>query len=121
MTAVCPPDDVNDAVVPLPVGQDPYGPNCLLEPAVQSVFFHYRLRQAEADLFEKEGFTSLMHLNEADPDGSDDKRQLYADALEGKIDGLLWRRLAGKAVRRLLSGKAFKRVSDSAPPPAKKS
>ena len=107
-------NDVLDAVASLPVGQDPCGQGCKLSRAMQCIFFPYRLRQAEADLFIKEGFTSVMMLNEADPDGSADQRQLYINALEKLIDGLLWRRLARKAVRHLFSGKAFVKITDDA-------
>ena len=106
----------DDAVAPLPQGQDPYGAKCALSQVIQSVFFHYRLRQSEADLFAKEGFTTLQMLQEAHPDGSAGQRQLYAKTLEGKIERLLWRCLAGKAVRRLLSGKPMAK-RDVPPPP----
>ena len=121
MTAIEPPVNVFEAVAHLPDSQHPYGASCPLDRAMQCVFFHYRLRQAEADLFAKEGFTNVVLLSEADPDGSAEQRQLYADCLEAQIVGLLWRRLACKAVRRLLSGKAFVDIAvDAPPPPAKK-
>ena len=119
--AVVPSRDYDDAVAALPPGQDPYGANCALSRVMQSIFFHYRLRQSEADLFAKEGFTSVQMLHEAHPDGSADQRQLYVEALEGQIEGLLWRRLAWKAVRRLLSGKHMaKRDDPPLPPPPEK-
>ena len=115
--AVVPPPNYDDAVALLPAGQDPYGAKCALSTIIQSVFFHYHLRQSEADLFAKEGFTTLQMLQEAHPDGSAGQRKLYTGALEGKIDGLLWRRLAGKAVRRLLSGKPLAKRDAPPPPP----
>ena len=48
MTAVVPPDNVLEAVAHLPACQDPYGAACTLSRAMECVFFHYRLRQAEA-------------------------------------------------------------------------
>ena len=117
MADIEPPVNAFEAVVHLPDTQHPYGASCQLNRAIQCVFFHYRLRQAEADLFVQEGFTDIVLLSEADPDGSAEQRQLYTDCLEAQIVGLLWRRLTSKAVRRLLSGKAFVDIAVDVPPP----
>ena len=117
-----PPVNAFKVVAHLPDTQYPYGASCQLDRVIQCVFFYYRLRQDEANLFAKEGFTDIVMLSEADPDGSGEQRKLYVDCLETQIVGHLWRHLTRKAVRCLLSGNAFVDIAVDIPPlpPAKK-
>ena len=102
MSSIQSPDDVNVAVVPLPAGQDPYGADCQLDRTIQSVFFHYdvdaRMAKFAADL----GFCRIKNIRLADPDGSEEQRQLFSDSIGANCGNVLACAIVRAAFRRLL-------------------
>ena len=120
MSDIVSPDDVKMAVVPLPDTQFPYGAGCVLDRQVQSVFFHYDIDLTLADFVASVGFVKIKNVRMANPDGSDEERQLFKESIADHCTNPLARALIKGAFRRLLAPVPFAAIVDPAPPPAKK-
>ena len=81
MTSIVPPDDVNAPIVMLPEHQHPFGADSAITRRMQSVLFHYGVREEECDILEEEEIYSAMAARHADPDGNQEQR----DCFEGLV------------------------------------
>ena len=81
MSSIVPPDDVNAPIVMLPEHQHPFGADSAITRRMQSVLFHYGVREEECDILEEEEIYSAMAARHADPDGNQEQR----DCFEGLV------------------------------------
>ena len=108
-------DDVNVAVVPLPPGQDPYGADCPLERTVQNLFFHYDVDARMAKFIADLGFCRIKSIRMANPDGSEEQRQLFADSIGANCGNVLACAIVREAFRRLLRSDPMAAIVASPP------
>ena len=111
------PENSDAKVVALPDGQFPYGLTCVLDRKVQSVLFHYGVDQDVVDILVEERLTNLKRIREADPDGDDDAKEAFQEAVNARVPAKIMRIITRKAFRRLLRPDPFAEIVPPPPPP----
>ena len=109
MADIVAPDDINTAIVMLPLTQFPFGAACLLTREFQSLLFHFGIKPEVADILTSEDITSRKQVRFADPDGLADERALF-DQISKKVKSGLQRLLLKRAFRRFLLPDPFAAV-----------
>ena len=79
--SITPPIDYNDALVELPEDQHPYGVDCPVNRGIQSLLFQYRISAEDVANLVIEEFYTRLDYRSANPDGTDEERQLYAESI----------------------------------------
>ena len=100
------PENPDEAVTLLPASQNPYSEDCPLSRLFQSVLFHYGIRSDEVDILVHNEINTITEVRLANPDGDQDARDLFEDAVC---------KLISKPLRRLLMKKAFRRMLRAEP------
>ena len=96
------PENPDEAVTLLPASQNPYSEDCPLSRLFQSVLFHYGIRSDEVDILVHNEINTITEVRLANPDGDQDARDLFEDAVCKLISLPLRRLLMKKAFRRML-------------------
>ena len=115
--SVAPPIDYNDALVELPEGQHPYGVDCPVNRGIQSLLFQYRIPAEDVANLVIEEFYTRLDFRSANPDGTDEERQLYAESVSVLFVKPIRRRRMLLAVRRMLGEDPCAAVLPPPPPP----
>ena len=111
------PKNADVAVVMLPDGQNPYGDGCKIDREIQSILFHYGLRDVDVAVLDKEGFTSADKCQWVNPDGDDDCHLTFEECIAKFVKPKLFVRPIKAAIRRILAADPFAAVVT---PPAKR-
>ena len=96
------PENPDEAITMLPASQNPYSEECSLSRLFQSVLFHYGIRSDEVDILVENEINTVAEVRLANPDGDQDARDLFEDAVCKLIRLPLRRLLMKKAFRRML-------------------
>ena len=111
------PKNADVAIVMLPDGQNPFGDKCNIARDIQSVFFHYGLRDVDVAVLDEEGFTSADKCQWVNPDGNADNLATFEECIASKVKPKLFIRPIKAAIRRILSDDPFAAIVT---PPAKR-
>ena len=79
------PENPDAAITLLPAGQFLYGDDCPLSCFFQSVLFHYDIRQNEVEILEEEEIYAMKQVRLANPDGDQEQRDAFEDAVCKRI------------------------------------
>ena len=113
------PEDVDAAVSALPSHQHPYGAKCPLARDLQSVLFHYGVRQVEADMLVAENILSSKQIRYVNPDGNSEQVKGFKEIMAEKVKGTVNRIILKRVFQRMLASDPFAKVVP--PPPSSSS
>ena len=98
------PMEPDDEVSLLPAHQFPFGPNCPLDRAFQSVLFHYDVNEATVAVLAQAQIFTLKQIKFMNPDAADgsDEKSLFNAIIVAQVQDRLQQYLVTNAFRRML-------------------
>ena len=110
--------DYDAAVKPPPEDKHPYGVDCPINRKIQAILAHYEICTEDVAVLVREDLHLKKHFKLANPDGNDEQKMAYFDAV-GTITKAVRRRQMLSAVRRILSEKPFAAIKAPVQPAKK--
>jgi len=107
----------DSAVQPLAEDKFPFGEDCPINRKIQAVLYHYDICVEDVGLLVQEDLHLKKDFKMANPDGNEDQKQTYQDAL-GTITKAVRRSRMRAAFRRILSKDPFAAIGEPQPTPS---